>query len=186
MIDIDDFVFDCKPTVTDIKLLADIVFGQDYLSENQIIESLTNPQSIITTVCHKDRFIGVSFQLKTTLASLDKRVIELLKNQFNWEINQHIVLHKQTFLAKVYQGLGVGKELVMRSENKVSKLQLPQVSIVWKYKGNKMLELLKEIGYLETGIIPNYWHQDSIEKKYSCSICGSPCNCNALILVKPL
>ena len=185
MVDISEFVFDCKPEVSDIKLLADIVFGQDYLTESRIEEYLSNPNYIITTLCHKDRFIGVSFLLNTTLAALDERVVELITEKFHWKKEQPIILHHQTFLAEAYQGLGLGKALVLHSEKKAAKENLPQVSVVWQYTGNKLHTLLKQLGYKEAGIIPKYWHKDSLDKKYSCSICGTPCNCDALILVKP-
>ena len=184
MVDFADFIFDCVPTITDIKLLSDIIFGNDYLSDNQVEEFLENPNYILTTVCHKERFIGVYIQFVTVLNDLDERVKKLLIDTLGWEENQKIIWHKQTFLAPAYQGMGIGKELVNRSEKKVEKFHLPHVSIIWNYEGNKIIPLFEKTGYKKIANFPEFWKNDSLEKKYSCNICGLPCKCEALIMVK--
>ncbi len=184
MIDITDFIFDCVPTVKDIKILSDIIFGQGYLSESQIEHYLQSENCIVTTVCHKDRFIGVSTQIITTVNTLDPRVKNALQETLQWNSNQKIILHKQTFLADAYRGMGIGRMLAQRSEEKAAQHKLPKLSIVWNYPGNKIAKILKKNGYKKVTLIPRYWYADSVANNYKCSICGNPCMCDALIMVK--
>ncbi len=170
MVDIADFVFDCVPTVKDIKILSDIIFGQGYLSENQIEDYLKSENCIVTTVCHKDRFIGVSTQIITTLQDLDPRVKAALQKALKWDDNQKIILHKQTFLADAYRGMGIGRMLAKRSEEKAAGHQLPKMSVVWNYPGNKIVKILEKNGYEKVELIPRYWYADSVANKYKCSI----------------
>jgi hypothetical protein len=61
---------------------------------------------------------------------------------------------------------------------------VPQISIVWHYPGNKIIDILEKQGYEKAGVIANYWYNDSKEKGYQCQICDNPCKCDALIMVK--
>lgn len=56
-------------------------------------------------------------------------------------------------------------------------------SIAWKSKYRTNIGgILKRLGFEQILEIQNYWKEDSIEKGYSCPVCGGPpCKCSAVI-----
>jgi len=57
----------------------------------------------------------------------------------------------------------------------------------WKRSsGPTSIGILKNYGFKELCVIPDFWTEDSIRREYSCPECGSPCHCSAIVFHKTL
>lgn len=59
------------------------------------------------------------------------------------------------------------------------------ITYVWNESANKgMPDLCTRLGFIKTETILNYWLNDSLERGYSCIVCGNPCKCSVDVYKK--
>ena len=86
-------------------------------------------------------------------------------------------------IAVFEKGKGYGSDLL---NTFYSTLQNDFYVQTWKYDGNLGLtHWIEKNGGVVVEIVENYWLKDSVERNYSCSLCGHPCTCTmTLYLVR--
>lgn len=90
-----------------------------------------------------------------------------------------------------YQKMGIGKRLIKKGlkelENAGAKAVLTHI---WMSSpGNASEKLFTSFGFLPIKIHKKIWFENSKKmgpKKYSCAVCGNPCTCDALEMIKYL
>ena len=83
-----------------------------------------------------------------------------------------------------FEGQGVGTSMLKKLIFNMNKLSLNHILMAgWEDKNKVNIKpLADKFGFQEVFKSKNFWHQDSLSKKYSCPSCGlPPCNCSALI-----
>ncbi len=82
-------------------------------------------------------------------------------------------------VAQEYSGLGIGTALVAKAVDYLKGLGAEQIfSPLWKHDGVVDSDVVfRRNGFVPEREIPDYWLNDSIEKGYSCPVCGKVCHC---------
>lgn len=82
-----------------------------------------------------------------------------------------------------YQGHGVGTKLIEECLNKLTRLGSETIiSIAWETpSGIPISGIFSRFGFHEWVRLENFWREESISQGYSCPVCGTPCNCPAVL-----
>ena len=86
---------------------------------------------------------------------------------------------KTVAVAQEYSGCGIGTALVAKAVDYLKGLGAKQIfSPLWKHDGVINSDVIfRRNGFVPMREIPDYWLNDSIEKGYSCPVCGKVCHC---------
>lgn len=84
---------------------------------------------------------------------------------------------------KESQNKSIGKKLIQQAITELKKVSPVITSVVWKTDNPKHLGIILEKHGLKPILtVKDYWRTDSINKGYSCAVCGKPpCTCTAVI-----
>lgn len=90
-----------------------------------------------------------------------------------------------------FQKMGIGKLLMKKGILELEKSGAKAIlTHVWMSSpGGASEKLFRSFGFLPIKLHENIWYESSKKmgpKKYSCAVCGNPCRCNALEMVKYL
>jgi len=82
-----------------------------------------------------------------------------------------------------YSGRGIGTDLVAKSVEYLKCSGAKKImSPLWKHDGIVNSEVIfRRNGFVPVHEIPDYWLKDSIEKGYSCPVCGKGCHCTCVM-----
>lgn len=96
-----------------------------------------------------------------------------------------IGLLKSISVSKDCRSAGIGSELTERVvRNLWDRDAAYIVTIGWTTGVGCHIEgVVKRLGFCESGILNNFWAQDSVVKNYDCPWCGQPCHCQAKVFV---
>jgi len=90
---------------------------------------------------------------------------------------------------KKYQHRGVGTELNRKVLDKLEKEKINLAyTLGWIKEGEAAISgIMEKFGFEKIKELEEYWKEDSLDKGYSCSLCGEPpCTCSADIFVKEI
>ena len=159
--------------------IANLTLGPGYLSD----KDLQKKDSIVLLEIEENKVRGFCLGLCISPKDLfrDFRIPVSLNEM---EKDKKIGLLKTIATAPDCQKQGLGLTLINSllqkfEENGISKIVCP----AWK-TGSKinLAGILNRTGFHQTREIPDYWYEDSLEKKYPCPECGQPpCRCAAII-----
>jgi len=176
--------------INTIKKLIDDAFGLNYLTLNDITTYIEKKDCFGYCLIDQNKFVGFIF-LKTYSSSNIKNFF--LKEQ-EWFFNhikniERVSIIEQIALVAEYREKGLSNQLLNNALSKIEQHCDLVMSVCWlKAVTTPMQKLLQKNNFKSIKTIANYWQDDSLAKKYSCSICGvPPCNCSAEVyeLKKP-
>ena len=86
-------------------------------------------------------------------------------------------------VAQEFSGQGIGTALVAKAVDYLKGLGAKQIfSPLWKHDGVVNSDVIfRRNGFVPKHEIPDYWLNDSIDKGYSCPVCGSVCHCTCVM-----
>lgn len=82
-----------------------------------------------------------------------------------------------------YSGQGIGTALIAKSVEYLKSIGAKKImSPLWKHDGIVNSDVIfRRNGFLSVREIPDYWYADSLEKGYSCPVCGKGCRCTCVM-----
>lgn len=82
-----------------------------------------------------------------------------------------------------YSGQGIGTALIAKSVEYLKSIGAKKImSPLWKHDGIVNSDVVfRRNGFLPVREIPDYWYADSLEKGYSCPVCGKGCRCTCVM-----
>jgi len=167
--------------------IANSTLGNNYLTTNYLNQYLDSNTYLAFVIIKDIEVIGFTALIIISPAQLKEKVLKD-KDWFYHFFKKYsnIALRKQTIVHPNYIGRGYGSELVQRSSQAIEALCDVQLSTVWiKRNSNAMSNLLLKNGFERSKTISNYWQQDSLVNKYSCTECGAPpCTCSTEVYIK--
>jgi GNAT superfamily N-acetyltransferase len=86
-------------------------------------------------------------------------------------------------VAQEFSGQGIGTALVAKAVDYLKGLGANSIfSPLWKHDGVVNSDVIfRRNGFVPKYEIPDYWLKDSIEKGYSCPVCGKGCHCTCVM-----
>ena len=168
--------------------IADHELGKDYLTSDLLHDYASAQEKYVFEIAKSGNdIIGFCVSIVTSKDEL-KEYIKTKKPIKEFEFSKKIGLIKTVAVKHSFKGKGVGSKLV---SNSLIQLQNKHgirsfCSIGWKNNNKINIEgVLKRLGFTILKEIPEYWASDSIEKEYTCIVCGDPpCKCPAVIFTK--
>ena len=78
-----------------------------------------------------------------------------------------------------FSGQGIGTALVAKAVEYLKSIGAKKImSPLWKHDGVVNSDVIfRRNGFRPVREIPDYWYADSLEKGYSCPVCGKVCHC---------
>jgi GNAT superfamily N-acetyltransferase len=179
----------------DVLFVVDRIFGENYMCLEDIEEYMVNPNhfgDILLT--EGDRIIGLALYRFLDDDSREEVIVynNIFKTYGHSEchVYRHGTITFDTLLViPEFQGNGFGKAMVQNMFDNVNRIPSAKnmVSISWiNDRPVNSDKIFLEFGFKEICVIPEFWLADSIDKEYSCPICGNPCHCAAKFLFHPL
>ena len=168
-----------------VNKIANNALGEGYFSFEMPHEN--NAQNIFLLVAESDenQVVGFCYFLISNLNFEEER-LKFAINEIKSENNRVGVL-KTIVVRPSFKRKGIGSSLVQKMLDTLKAVDIEKVyAIAWNQNGNINLGgILNKFNFIPLAEIEKYWHDDSIEKQYQCSECGSPpCNCSAIIFSK--
>ncbi len=82
-----------------------------------------------------------------------------------------------------YSGQGIGTALIAKSVDYLKSIGAKKImSPLWKHDGIVNSDVVfRRNGFRPVREIPDYWYADSLEKGYSCPVCGKGCHCTCVM-----
>lgn len=170
--------------INEILKISDKLFGHNYLTKPELQQYINDNNKIGIVSKNESGITG--FQLM----QIDKpeNIVATMLSEREW-FRKQFSAHKLIGVLKTiavkegFQNQGVGTLLTKKSLDILKKKTSLIISICWDKDGNNSIsKILEKFNLKLVRQINEYWKDDSIEKNYSCKICGSPpCRCNALI-----
>lgn len=112
---------------------------------------------------------------------------EVLKANFKMIQNDNALLIYSSVQNKYYLNLIVSKEKGKGHGTNLLNVFRDIIGVdfyleTWFYEGNKaLISWIEKNGGEVVKVVENFWLEDSIAEKYSCSICGHPCRCTMIL-----
>jgi ribosomal protein S18 acetylase RimI-like enzyme len=161
-----------------IKNIADECFGVNYLTVSQIAKILELP-GVFLKVVYQKQIIGFCFALRNMeVAELNNRIV-------NYSGDSALLpngIIKTIAVKPNFQQQGYGTSLLLAAIEKMKILYGTTVFFYLAWTESKSFNFtvkLKNIGFKNIEIIPNYWYDESIKLNYGCIRCGNPpCSCS--------
>lgn len=174
----------------DITSIADMEFGEGFIPYEQLLMwQNDNQNSFIRVIECNNNVVAFSISLflqNRTFKNIFGEQVCKIPNVFFDDKNQ-IGLIKTIVVQKEFRGRHYGTLLCEDSFNLLKeKGSKSIIGFAWKQNNCIPAEkMFLEAGLLQICDLPNFWQEESITKKYNCSICGNPpCNCTAVFFGK--
>lgn len=176
--------------INNIKKLVDVAFGLNYLSLQTITNHINSKDCYSFCLSDNNVFVGFIFLKLHSATSIN----DCLLNEYEWFLTyfkgyKNIAIVEQIAIVNEYRGKKLSHQLLIKSLDFIEEKCDIVISVCWlKKELTPMARLLKRNNFYPIKTLSNYWKEDSLEKEYNCTICGSPpCKCSAEIyeLKKP-
>jgi len=167
----------------EIIFLCDSAFGKNYIVKDYLEQFVFAENGFGFVAFYKNELAG--FVLNNVFSNnyIPENKL-LIKISFLISTQEFGVL-KTMAIKEQYQQKGIGNALIDYSLKTFGEKTKRIVSIIWDHPGNYLTKLLekKHFKYIET--IPDFWKEESTNRKFECKLCGSPpCLCTAQIWLK--
>jgi ribosomal protein S18 acetylase RimI-like enzyme len=170
--------------------LSDKQLGKDYLDNESLSKAHSDPNNYLALAIDENGvlvgfclgYIVDSSRIQQEFKISSKDIPDVIKNA------SKLAVLKTIAVSEKYKGIGIGGNLIKDCTNYFKSKDLCAIcSIGWKSKnGTNVERILLRAGFEKLIEIPEFWNIESIEKKYSCPVCGNPCNCSAVIFFATL
>jgi len=167
--------------------IADKTLGINYLTVAYLNQYLNSNTFLAFVVTENSAVVGFTALIIISPAQLKEQVLK--DKDWFYQLSKkysNIGFRKQTFVHPKFINKGYGSLLVKRSSEFIETFCDFQLSTVWiKQSNSAMGNLLLKNGFERSKTISNYWQQDSLVNKYSCTECGAPpCTCSTEVYIK--
>ncbi|MFK7797149.1 MAG: hypothetical protein AB8E82_06820 [Aureispira sp.] len=165
--------------------LSDEQMGKGFLSKQTIRQYIRQANYFGQVVVENGRVLGFSLMEIVERAQLAKR----LKSAEQWFLAyfaayERLGYRSLTAVASHAQGQGIGSHLVQEGLKMLAKKVPVVVCEAWQSNQPSAgrSNVFLDNGYKALKVCSNFWKEESVQKKYTCSICGTPpCQCTAVI-----
>lgn len=165
-----------------ILFLSDMYFGKHFLT-HQLFE-LQNYYITYKTIDNElVAFSIVSLNSKKEIAKeTGIQLGDFMDDAVNVAFRRHTIVHD------MYRKKGIAKTFIEESIDFFKLHASYMFATVWQqFEVNTMDLLFDRLGFENQGLIPDFWANDSVKKKYVCNACQQiPCKCAASIRVRLL
>lgn len=177
-----------KSHIQEIIHLSDVAFGQGYLSIEYLNKYINSSKKIgLVALSENNKVLGFGLAESLSVKDLLNQILE----EKNWCLNfflgyKNITLINQIAVNFSFQNKGIANELISYIQNQTATKTELICCFAWvKENFTPIKKILLKNDFLFVRKINNYWLNDSINKNYKCSLCGSPpCTCSAEIFIK--
>lgn len=169
--------------------LIDHSLGEGYYNTEQLQSYIANEKFSYVALEH-DTIIGVilndilSLQVFSESLSVKTSTLSRTTHPHTKIGLLNVLVVKESFQRK-----GIGKMLLEVSLQEMKERHVHHMfAEAWKTTSGvvNIKKLLVSLGFTEIIEIQDFWKEDSIKEGFSCSFCGFPCICSAVIFRKEL
>ena len=178
-----------KEHINQIILLSNNSFGEGFLNNHFLNQFINSSQKIGFVSLENKKVIGyILFETLTQGKFIDEVLLEKDWFDYNFKDQDKVQLIRQILVSKHYQNKGIASQLIKESLNQTNNSLNTTCCIAWKKEDSPFLQnILLKTQFDFNLTIANYWHEDSIIKNYTCSVCGTPpCNCSAEVYIRKI
>ena len=167
--------------VNSVHQLCNTVFSVDFISLNYLKEYINSPHKKGLVLLEDNiviGFISIHFLSPENLGN------SVLKEE-KWFVNEtsdavDIGFIRQVLIHPEYQKRGFALKLMNHVTDLFNKDVDLFLCVAWVMDGFTPLKKTLINSHFELRkCIKDYWHEDSLVKKYICPVCGNPCKCTA-------
>lgn len=169
---------------TSIMSIADKQLGHSYID----LDLYYNTESIVLVAILEGQVVGFCTGFRVSLPDLHLRIPSLSVLKTKQHKGRGFIGYVESIATDPSrQGKGIASALLDKC---VYWLENKQVSAVfmtgWKSSSGVHIKgLARRSGFEEVAQINNFWHKQSLVKKYQCPECGAPpCLCSAVVFVR--
>ena len=172
--------------ISDIIKISNRELGENYFSE--VTEKLTGTTEILLRIAatERDQVVAFCYSRFMKLPAL-KKELNLKKIPVSLPPKHPVGLMKTIAVQNEYKNMGIGTRLITDTINIMQEQKITSFFLL-AWKSRKSINVLGIMKYFRFSIIltiPGYWYNESLEKGYSCPVCGSPpCCCEAALFYK--
>ena len=169
--------------------LIDYSLGEGYYSKTQL-QSYIEYEKFSYVALEHDTIIGVilndilSLQVFSESLSVETSTLSTTAHPHTKIGLLNVLVVKESFQRK-----GIGNMLLEVSLQEMKERHVHHMfAEAWKTTSGaiNIEKLLVSLGFKEMIEIQDFWKEDSIKEGFSCSFCGFPCICSAVIFHKEL
>lgn len=163
--------------------IADDLFGANFISKTEFRSYILDASKIGLVATHEDSIAGFLLLHVCEMNELLKYTVSE-KEWFHSHFSKltPVGVYKSIGVATQFKKQGIGNLLTRKGIELLHENVKSIVAICWEQDETPLLHLLENFKFNFARKINHFWTEDSLEKKYSCEICGEPpCQCNAFI-----
>jgi ribosomal protein S18 acetylase RimI-like enzyme len=170
--------------------ISDDQLGKDYVTIDSLQQSITGDSKNFAKVAVNQKEEVIGFCVCSILTSdeiINTIRIPPIEFPNALRYSKSIGMIRVVVVKETFQRRGVGYALVCDCIEKLIKNNVTALCSVGWYssKGVNIRGILSTLNFNEIKVVPNYWKEDSIAKKYRCRDCGEPpCECSAIIYAR--
>lgn len=164
-----------------IYAITDNNFGKFFLQSSYDSILLNKDLNIVAENLDSSKIIGLSLNELINYKDIKNQT---LRTELKKAGIQNTIIGKQSILCveDKYRNIGIGSKLLDISVEILRNYTDIVISVKWKNEVRN--SLLDKAGFERISEVKNYWYDESLLKKYNCSICGNPpCQCSANLYV---
>lgn len=157
---------------------AERTFGASYLTATYLRSFLVEPDKRMIFIGSEWGFHAVS--LLCVYDKGDEHIPEELTG------HDRVGHRKITMVHPDRTGMGLGRRVVEKGEEWFEEAGIPSFSLLWENPSNGGIAMLIESqDYEPQRLVPKAWSKESMERQFSCAVCGNPpCECDATLYIR--
>lgn len=167
--------------MAELVVISDFYFGENYFQNHIFPLFLKHKSSIKVAVISPNIIVGFAFGFILPFSKVSEiiriPIPKSVRQDENVGILNTVVIHHQYLHQHLGKKLATELMASLRTEHINS-----WFAIAWKSNNHVAAEQLNfSLGFKTIGEQADYWLEDTLQKQYSCSICGDICHCSAVI-----
>lgn len=163
--------------------LSDSLFGENFITEKEFKTYSIDASKIGFVAVFEGEIAGfLLLQICEMESFLEYAVSEKEWFRSHFSESMPVGVYKSIGVAEQFKKKGIGRLLTQKGIESMPSNTKAITAICWEQEETPLLPLLEKFDFQFTRKIDHFWTTDSLRKKYSCKICGTPpCKCNAFI-----
>ena len=164
--------------------ISDQQFGKSFLDENAINYYTSNKYCKVIIATDENHLAGFSIlEFCTFEEAMSSLNIKLTWFHESINLNDIVCIRRHMAVHPGILNSGVGTKLLEEGQKMAHGKAKAVLSIAWENTNTTpMKKLLEKFSFQKISELNNYWFNESLERNYSCGLCGSPpCTCSAIV-----
>lgn len=157
--------------------------GENYITQ-AVINSYNKDQNVSFLLAFKEKeIVGISVFCTGQKTEISNHLLKDLFHICHIPPTHTVTLRLHTVVDEKHRDKGIAKQLIEQSKNSFKSQVYAMISTTWT-NSKSIVKLLIKSDFKKAATIPRFWYEDSLQKKYTCPVCGfPPCNCKAQIFI---